>query len=69
LNSFSPSRPIFKPKSSATSNHLLHQIPAGIMSSMKYSLAGFASPLYCLWHSHKSRSRPNGISHTSSCVR
>ncbi len=26
-------------------------------------------PLYCLWHSHKSINRPNGISQNSSCER
>ena len=30
---------------------------------------GLEMPLYCLWHSHKSINRPNGISQNSSCVR
>ena len=30
---------------------------------------GFAIPINCLWHSQRSISKPNGMSHTSSCER
>ena len=50
-------------------NHFSNQIPAGTTSSMYISLFGFAIPINCLWHSHKSSRNPNGISHTSSEAR
>ena len=47
----------------------LFYIPDGMISSMKYSRLGTACPVYCRWHSHKSSSRPKGVSHVSSMER
>ena len=43
-------------------------IPSGIISPIKTFTFAFDIPLYSLWHSHKSKSEPKGISHTSSCL-
>ena len=43
-----------------------NQIPFGIMSSIKCSRFGCAIPLNCLWHSQRSKNKPNGMSQNSS---
>lgn len=57
------------PRTSTFFNHFSNQIPIGTTSSISASRLGLEIPINCLWHSHRSIRKPNGISHTSSEAR